>query len=272
MRVGAFELDVHARELRVGAERVRLQSQPFEILCVLLERPGDVVTRDELRRRLWPDGIFVDFEHSLNAAIKRLRAALGDDADRPRFVETVPRRGYRLIAAGHDWPVTAPLRLAVLPFSTLSDDVCQEHFSEGLTEEVIVQLGALSSEVEIVAPWSAPYDHRSLPRARDIGASLHASHLLEGSTRHDGARVRITARLLGAATEVHLWSETYDHIINDTLSVQTRVAGHVARAIVRELVPSCPPASHEQPLIPEQPSCDLRKWSSSSPVSGASSS
>lgn len=99
LRVGGFELDPRSRELRDGTTRIRLQGQPFEILCALLERPGDVVTRDELRLRLWPNGTFVDFDHSINAAIKRLRAALGDDAVRPTFVETVPRCGYRYIAA-----------------------------------------------------------------------------------------------------------------------------------------------------------------------------
>jgi len=231
VRVGAFELDLHARELRDGATRVRLQGQPFEILRVLLERPGHVVTRDELQRRLWPGGTFVDFEHSLNAAIKRLRAALGDDADRPTFVETVPRLGYRLIAAGHDSRVPPRRRLVVLPFSTLSD-IHPEHFSDGLTEEVIVQLGALGSEVEIIAPRSSMF-WANLQRARDIGESLRAGYLLEGSTRHDGTRVRITARLVEAATEVHVWSEAYERTITDTLSVQTEVAGHVARAIVK---------------------------------------
>src|SRR5215813_6884156 len=98
LRFESFELDVRSRELRKGKQRIRLQEQPFEILRLMLERPGDVVTREELRQRLWPNGTFVDFEHSLNAAIKRLRATLGDDADEPRFVETVPRRGYRFIA------------------------------------------------------------------------------------------------------------------------------------------------------------------------------
>src|ERR1044071_9007846 len=98
IRFGSFELDVRSRELRKGDARIRLQDQPFEILRLMLERPGDVVTREELCQRLWPNGTFVDFEHSLNAAVKRLRAALGDDADNPRFVETVPRRGYRFIA------------------------------------------------------------------------------------------------------------------------------------------------------------------------------
>src|SRR6187200_3741748 len=99
LRFTSFELDCRSRELCEGARRVRLQDQPFEILRLMLERPGDVITRDELRHRLWPEGTFVDFEHSLNAAIKRLRAALGDDADRPRFVETVPRRGYRFVCS-----------------------------------------------------------------------------------------------------------------------------------------------------------------------------
>jgi cholera toxin transcriptional activator len=97
-KFGTFEVDLRARELRRGGIRVRLQDQPFEILTMMLERPGEVVTREELRERLWPAGTFVDFEHSLNAAVKRLRAALGDDADNPRFVETQHRRGYRFIA------------------------------------------------------------------------------------------------------------------------------------------------------------------------------
>src|SRR5262245_26116092 len=111
LRFGSFELDVRSRELRKGRTSIRLQEQPFEILCMMLERPGHVVTRDELRKRLWPEGTFVDFEHSLNAAVKRLRAALGDEAENPRFVETLPRRGYRFIArveASEPWPSRTP--------------------------------------------------------------------------------------------------------------------------------------------------------------------
>jgi len=94
-----FALHEPTRELMKGDARIRLQEQPFQILQLLIARPGTVVTRDELRERLWPDGTFVDFEHSLNAAMKRLRAALDDDWRAPRYIETLPRRGYRWIAA-----------------------------------------------------------------------------------------------------------------------------------------------------------------------------
>src|SRR5215208_456374 len=135
LRFGPFELDVRSRELRKGKTRVRLQEQPFEILRMMLERPGLVVTREELCSRLWPNGTFVDFEHSLNAAVKRLRAALGDEADNPRFVETLPRRGYRFIASLDDADQSSSevdarpnlVRLAVLPFASLSDDPSQEY-------------------------------------------------------------------------------------------------------------------------------------------------
>src|SRR5262245_6991987 len=107
-RFGRFELDLRAHELRKDGIRLRMQDQPFEVLSMLLERPGELLTRDELRQRLWPEGTFVDFEHGLNAAVKRLRATIGDDAERPRFVETLHRRGYRFIGQverlhdGHD--------------------------------------------------------------------------------------------------------------------------------------------------------------------------
>ena len=237
LRVGPFELDLRTRELRDGATRIQLQGQPFEILCALLERPGVVVTRDELRHRLWSSDTFVDFEHGLNAAIKRLRAALGDDASQPAFVETVPRCGYRYIAAGPAPRTSSRHRLVVLPFNTVSDGSPWGHFSNGLTEEVIVQLRAACREVDITAPWSSMFDRQGSTRFREIGESLHAGFLLEGSTRRHGARVRITARLVETATEVDRWSETYDRIVECPMSVQVDVASCVAGAIMNALSP-----------------------------------
>jgi len=245
LRFGSFELDCGSRELRAGARRVRLQEQPFEILRLMLEHPGDVVTREQLRQRLWPDGTFVDFEHSLNAAIKRLRAALEDDADHPRFVETVPRRGYRFIAPVGSTPRapeeshTARPRLAVLPFANLSDDSSQEYFSDGLTEEMIAQLGTLCRDrIGVLARWSSMVFKGSLQRAREVGEALRADYLLEGSVRRDGARVRITARLIETRDETQLWSETYERAVVDYLSVQTEVATRIARSLAMELAPA----------------------------------
>ena len=208
-RFGTFEVDLRARELRKGGIRIRLQDQPFEILALLLERPGEVVTREELRQRLWPAGTFVDFEHSLNAAIKRLRAALGDDADNPRFVETLHKRGYRFIAAvetdrgqpprnmhvvrppvrAQDDAVT--VRLVVLPFANLSGDPTQEYFSDGLTEEMITQIGRLCPRrLGVIARTSSMLFKRSTKSASEIGRELGVDYLLEGSVRREGDRIR----------------------------------------------------------------------------------
>ena len=254
LRFESFELDVRSRELRKGKNRTRLQEQPFEILRLMLERPGDVVTREELAQRLWPDGTFVDFEHSLNAAVKRLRAALGDDADNPRFVETLPRRGYRFIAslgggATIALPAVAPdfkARLAVLPFANLSGDASQEFFSDGLTEEMILQLGRLGRDrIGVISRSSSNTFKGSLRRAREIGEILRADYLLEGSVRREADRVRITAQLVEASSESHLWTDVYDRDLTDCLEVQAEVAARIAQSLAVELLP-------EKPVQPSQ--------------------
>jgi TolB-like protein/tetratricopeptide (TPR) repeat protein len=254
LRFGSFELHLRSRELQNGTTRIRLQEQPFEILLMMLQRPGDVVTRDELRERLWPQGTFVDFEHSLNAAVKRLRSALGDEADNPRFVETLPRRGYRFIGAltpepTAQQPLRPKVRLAVLPFVDLSE--CSEHgyFADGLTEEMIAQLGALcKSRIGVISRYSSMVFRDSNRRAREIGEALQVDYLLEGSARREGDRVRITARLVETTSETHLWVETYESYLTDYLSVQTDVAARVARSLAMELIPDEPHAA--QPVSP----------------------
>lgn len=248
-RFGPFELDPRSRELRDGARRHRLQEQPFEILRLLLEHPGRVITREELRQQLWPDGTFVDFEHSLNAAVKRLRAAIGDDADNPRFIETVPRRGYRFIA-----PVTAEgatgrpasyrlssrpvlLRVAVLPFANLSRNPAEQYFADGLTEEMIAQLGRLCRErVGIVARTSSAVAHATHHTVEAIGEALRADYVLEGGVRSHDDRVRITARLIDTKSATHLWADTYERHLTDYLSVQVDVAARIAQSLATGLL------------------------------------
>ena len=99
VRFEGFEVDLRAQELYKAGRKIKLQVQPFQVLAMLLERPGDVVTREEMQKRLWPADTFVDFDHSVNTAVKKLRQALGDDKNKPRFVETLPKRGYRFLAS-----------------------------------------------------------------------------------------------------------------------------------------------------------------------------
>ena len=228
MRFDSCELDVSLRELRRGDTRVRMQAQPFEILIRLLERPGELVTRDALVEQLWPKGTFVDFEHSLNAAVKRLRAALGDDAGRPRFVETIPRRGYRFIAAREPHPEAGgPARrprVAVLPFTG--------DFGDGLTDEMFLQLGTLDAlGVDVVARASSLAFKAGACLARDIAAALRADYLLEGSVRRQGERARIAAWLVETSGETQVWSDVYDRSLADALVVQADVAARVIRAL-----------------------------------------
>src|ERR1700720_3039109 len=147
VRFGPFELDLRAGELRKEGRSIRLQEQPFQILRMLLESPGDVVLREEIRSRLWANGAVVEFEHSIHAAVKRLRDALRDSADKPRYVETIARRGYRFICpvetldsepvGAVDQPAPS---IAVLPFADMSGDKENEYFSDGLAEEIINKL------------------------------------------------------------------------------------------------------------------------------------
>jgi TolB-like protein/DNA-binding winged helix-turn-helix (wHTH) protein/Tfp pilus assembly protein PilF len=256
-RFGRFELDGRARELRKDGVRLRLQGQPFEVLQRLLQRPGDMITREELRQQLWPEGTFVDFEHGLNAAVKRLRAALGDDAERPRFVETLPRRGYRFIGTveraglddlphlsgfpeGRGGNGNAPQkrRLAVLPFTSLSGDATQEYFADGLREEMITQLGRLcAGRLGIIARTSSTLIQRTATRIRDIGDALRADYVVEGNVRRDGDRARITVQLIESRGETQLWAESYERHLSDCFQVQSEVATEIVHSLAVELLP-----------------------------------
>jgi len=247
-RFGAFELDARSGELRRRGVPVSLQDQPFRVLLALLQRPGEVVSRDELRRQLWPDGTHVDFEHGLNAAIRRLRVALGGDEDEADVVETVPRRGYRFVGHAASSSVAfatraqvsvgsepcARRRLAVLPFVTVGN--IQEFFCEGLTEETTVRLARICPrQVAVVARTTA----KLMSRAGDAGASTavpRVDYILEASVRSAGNRVRIVARLIDVDADSHLWAETYEREIGDTLDVQAEVASRIAQAVADALV------------------------------------
>src|SRR6266849_6279556 len=238
-RFGDFQFDSRARQLRKRGHTIRLHGQPLEILGLLLERPAQVVLREELRARLWPQDTFVDFEHSLNAAVNKLREALDDDANNPRFIETVPRRGYRFISAVglHDSqnllgePSSPRIQsLVVLPLENLSNDPEQEYFADGMTDQLITKLAQIGA-LRVISRTSAMRykgTKKSLPQ---IARELHVDAVVEGAVMWVGGRVRISAQLIEAPTDHHLWAASYERDLRDVLSMQEEVT----RAIVSEI-------------------------------------
>jgi TolB-like protein/DNA-binding winged helix-turn-helix (wHTH) protein/Flp pilus assembly protein TadD len=295
LRFGVFELDLRAGELRKHGLRVRLQEQPFQVLATLLEHPGEVVTREELQKKLWPADTFVDFDHGLNKTINKIRDALGDSADSPRFVETVARRGYRFIAevkvadaapvrgpevvtqahahmeAGErevtGQPATPkltrlPVRwkisgfvvllvmgslvtwklyssrhpshsirsLAVLPLESLSNDSSQDYFADGMTDELISDLGQISA-LRVISRTSVMAYKRARKPLPQIARELNVDAVVEGTVLRSGDQVRITAQLIEGSSDRHLWSQSYEGQLRDTLALQNQVARAIANEI-----------------------------------------
>ncbi|MGA8554428.1 MAG: winged helix-turn-helix domain-containing protein [Candidatus Acidiferrales bacterium] len=289
-------MDPRAGELRKHGLRVRLQEQPVRVLVMLLERPGEVIGREEIQRELWPADTFVDFDHGLNKAINKIREALGDSAVSPRFVETVARRGYRFLAevklvesspafapepstlhpdtAPHvppesrkpkllrAWlwgilgisvfvllvpivlwkihsrePTHSAIRsLAVLPLESLSNDASQDYFADGMTDELISDLGQISALRVISRTSVMAYKHARKPLPQ-IAHELNVDAVVEGTVLRSGDRVRITAQLIEAAADKHLWSQSYEGEMKDALALQSKVATAIADQIRINLNP-----------------------------------
>src|SRR6202522_3257404 len=303
MRFGTFEVSLQSGEVRKGGLRIRVQQQPMKLLEILLEHPGEVVTREELRRRVWSSESFGDFDQALNIAIGKLRSALGDSAESPRFIETLPKRGYRFIAdvsvvdiearpkrqeplAG-DLPATdlghkiqgiglavAPQRrllptrwiivalalvlslailsvwrfrshtpaptgirsLAVLPLDNLSGEASQNYFADGMTDELITDLAQISA-LRVISRTSVMAYKGARKPLPQIARELNVDAVVEGTVLRSGDRVRITAQLIEASTDKHVWSQSYEGELRDTLAVQNRVASAIADQIRINLTP-----------------------------------
>jgi TolB-like protein/DNA-binding winged helix-turn-helix (wHTH) protein/Tfp pilus assembly protein PilF len=301
LRFDIFELDVRAGELRKQGVKVRLQGQPLQVLETLLRRAGDVVTREELRTQIWKADTFVDFDHSLHNAIARLREVLGDSAENPRYIETLPRRGYRFlvpvesqdrtqsesksIAAGTSvMGQVAPAAdierraygrrpkvlavalvlaaaligalglsrvrerllgqphshridsLAVLPLADLSGNPDQDFFADGMTEALITDLGKVSA-LRVISRTSVVQYKGTKKTLPEIARELNVDALVEGTVLRSGNRLRITANLVQASPERHLWAESYESEVGDILTLQGQVAQAVARAVQVKLTP-----------------------------------
>jgi TolB-like protein/tetratricopeptide (TPR) repeat protein len=239
VRFGPFEADVHGGVLYRSGSRIKLQKQPFQILAALLERPGEVITRDELRHRIWPADTFVDFERGLNKAIRRIREGLGDSADTPKYVETVTGRGYRFVAAVE----RKVLSLAVLPFENLSGDPHQEYWADGITDELITSVARIVN-LRVISRSSAMRFKSTTKSLAEIARDLCVDIVLQGSIVVSERRLRIRTQLVDPFKDEHLWAETNECELGDVITLQTLIAQQIASHVRAELRPEEP--AHSQ--------------------------
>jgi TolB-like protein len=251
LRFESYELDVHAGELRKRGVKLPVRGQPLKVLAALLVRAGDLVTRDELRAEIWHGDTFVDFDHSLHNAIARLREVLGDSAEKPRYIETLPRRGYRFVGktdAKNSKDLFAPVidsaridvssirAIAVLPLEDLSGVAGHEYVSDGMTEALINSLAKIKA-LRVISRTSAMRYKRTEKSLPQIARELNVDAVVEGSVLHSGERVRITVRLIHSTSDQHLWAEAYERDFLDVLSLQTEISRQVAREVSIVLTP-----------------------------------
>jgi TolB-like protein len=204
-----------------------------------MERPGEIVTREELRRRLWSSDTFVDFEVALNSAVSRLRDALGDSAQSPSVIETIPKRGYRFVV-----PIAKRPAVAVMPFVNQTADAKDDYFSDGLADELIRVLSRIDG-LRVTAR-SVTFRFKGQPSdARQVGRELGVEAVLEGSVWRSGDRIRITVNLVGVKDGFTLWAQRFDSNLGDLFGIQDEVCAAVAGALhvrlavqVREKRPS----------------------------------
>src|SRR5216683_2242393 len=250
LRFEDFELDRSAYELRRAGTGVHLQRIPFQLLSLLVERRGQLVTREEILACIWGRGVFVDSENAIRTAVRKIRRALNDDADAPRFVITVPAKGYRFVApislrpsassvAIYDAPnLPLPLpdkpSIAVLPFTNMSGDRDQEYFSDGMTDDLITALSRLPDLFVIARTSTFTYKGKAA-KVQDIGRELGVAYVLEGSVRKAGDNVRITAQLVDASSGDHLWAEHYDRPLKDIFSLQDEIVHRIVTTLKLQL-------------------------------------
>jgi TolB-like protein/DNA-binding winged helix-turn-helix (wHTH) protein/Tfp pilus assembly protein PilF len=299
-RFGTFEVWFDSGEVRSAGQKIRVQQQPLKLLQILLEHPGEVVTREQLRNRLWANESFGDFDQAVNIAIGKLRSALGDSAENPRYIETFPKRGYRFIAevstsdvdgqtgglaeplvsassldpAHIETVAEAPKRrqwtarritlatvlglglsalavllilhwvrrptdirsLAVLPLDNFSGDASQDYFADGMTDELITDLAQIRA-LRVVSRTSVMMYKGTRKPLRDIARELNVDAVVEGSVLRSGDQVRITAQLIQVPADKHLWAQSYQGNVRDTLAVQNQVARAIAEQIRIEVTP-----------------------------------
>lgn len=238
LRFDGYEVDLSAGLLCKGGVRISVREQSFQVLAALLERPGQVVTQEELRRRLWPDDVFVDFDNNLNSAIARLREALCDSAEHPRFIETLPKHGYRFIADVFE-PPRAPepervqrARLVVLPFVNLSGDPAQEYFSDAMTDEIITELAGLApDQLAVIARTTAMHYKGSHKDVKRVAGDLGVDYVVEGGVLRWNDRLKVNVQLIRTSDQAHLFARKYDTEMREVFSLHRGIAREIAKCV-----------------------------------------
>ena len=238
VRFDCYEVNLTSRTLFKRGVKITLREKSFETLAALLEHPGELVTREELQHRLWCDNVFVDFDNNLNTAIGRLRQALNDSAEHPRFIETLPKHGYRFIADIYLAPpapseVTgARARLMVLPFVNLSGDPGEEYFSDAMTDGVITAVAALSHQhLGVIARTTAMHYKGSRKDVERIGRELSLDYVVEGGVRRTEGQITINVQLIQVKDQTQLFARKYDAEMRDVFKVQDCIAQAIATHI-----------------------------------------
>jgi TolB-like protein/Flp pilus assembly protein TadD len=234
-RFGSFVLDVAGYELRRNGRAVKVERRPMELLMLLVERRGELVTRGEIVDRLWGRDVFIDIDTSVNTVVRKIRRALRDSAGEPRFIRTVQGKGYRFIAAVEP---AAGVVLALLPFENLTGAADRDYVADGLTEETIVALAQIDpGRVSVIGRTTSMAFRQTTRRLSDIGRELGADYLVEGSLRGGAGRIRVTATLVRARDEVQVWTETFARAEHDLLGLQAEIGGAIAQQVERRLTP-----------------------------------
>jgi len=282
LRFGAFELDLKNNELRRAGVLLKLSPQQFQVLRLLAENAGQLLSREDIQRGVWGTDTFVDFDRNLNVCVAQIRATLNDDSDAPRFIQTVPKRGYKFIApvervtaevplaqavvaparpqarprwlwigaavvasvviliAYANWPRSkGPVRtmIAALPFQNLTGDPKEDLFTDGLTEELISQLGSLNPERVGVIGRTSVMRYKSAPHGIDqVGRELRVDYVMEGTVRRSDGRLRISARLIKVADQAQVWTDTVERADVEMFRIEEESAAHIANAVSEKLV------------------------------------
>ena len=239
LRFGLFDLDLRSGELRKQGRRIRLEGQPVQVLIKLLERPGELISREDLRKELWPADTFVNFEQSLNAAVKRLRHALEDVPSNPRFIETLARRGYRFIApvssatAGPAALASRPRAvesLAVLPFVNVDADPEAEYLTDGIAESIINHVSRLAGLRVMARSTVFRYKDKAVdPRA--VGRKLNVDAVLTGRVQQRGDALLVGVELVDVQNGWRLWGEQYNRKLADIFSVEEEISREISEKL-----------------------------------------